>query len=381
MKDRAASYERGVEPYPQPIPLSPELRAAMQPLPKHPDASPSNMRHRSRTTATHQQHGAQRGRDPGVHEMSLWSNPGELSAETPELSAQRRASKGRSGRAASEAAVGSALTIYTNEVRPLRRLSREEERELGARATAGDEQAQHALVLGNLRLVMMAARRYRGSGLDVEDLIQEGNIGLLRATRSYDPNRDIPFANYAMWWIRNAIGIAIANQGRTIRLPAHVRTLTKHLKKAQSALWQQLGRDPTDAEIGDNVGLSADTVTMLHTAMLDPISIFDTSKDEKADLLEFIPDPHAEDVMEAVIRKQSQQALSKALSETLGRINPRLVTVLRLRHGLDPRGPLTLEAIGGILGVNRRRSHQLEHKAYRLLRTPANIRKLTGFLP
>ena len=352
----------------------------MQPSPKHPDASPSNMRHRSRTAVTHQHHVTRRGRDPSVHEMSLWSNPGGWSAEAPELAAQRRASKGRSGRAASESVVGAALGVYTNEVRQLRLLSREEERELGARAAAGDEQAQRALVLGNLRLVMMAARRYRGSGLDVEDLIQEGNIGLLRAARDYDPHRDIPFANYAMWWIRSAIGIAIANQGRTIRLPAHVRTLITRLKKAESALAQQLGRDPTDAEIGAKMGLSADTVTTLHTAMLNPISIYDTSKEQKGDLHAIISDPLAEDAMEAVLRKQSQQALSKALSETLGRLNPRLQTVLRLRHGLDAPGPLTLEAIGGILGVNRRRSHQLEHKAYRLLRSPANIRKLEGFL-
>ncbi len=348
---------------------------ALQPSAKHP---PATRAHRTSATANRHRTVTRSRDDSEVREMSLWSESGATPEEALIRPTPRPAPRGRPDEARSEPGALSAEALFSQEVHRIPLLSREQEREVAERAAGGDEQAQHTLVLSNLRLVMMAARRYRGCGLEHEDLIQEGNIGLLRATRDFDPREGVRFATYAMWWIRNAITIAIANKGRTVRLPAYVHDMIRQLKTAENTLWQQLGREPTRAEIGAKLRLSVDTVDVLHTAMLEPLSLFDISPLEESEML--LPDRHAEDPLDVVCEGQFQQALAQALTEAMGRIPPRLQTVLRLRHGMDVRGPLTLEAIGKILGVNRRRSHQLEHKAYRLLRSPVSIRKLDGFL-
>jgi len=266
--------------------------------------------------------------------------------------------------------------MYLQEVGRLSLLSREQEREVAERAASGDVEAQRALVLGNVRLVIAFARRYYGRGLGLEDLIQEGNLGLLRATQDFDPRREARFATYAAWWIRQAITAAIADRGRTVRLPEHIRAAVRRLRAAEDTLRQQLGREPSRAEIGASMDITAESVGALRAAVDEPVSLDTVGEQQEALLHEIVPDVNAADPADIVCREMCDQALANVLA----RLNPRLQTVLRLRHGLDDRGPLTLEAIGAILGVGRRRTHQLEHKAYRSLRAPANVRRLDGLL-
>lgn len=355
------------------IPIACEWVVGPEQLPR----SPSGARQRGGRMALPDGDGGRHARGRGHR----------LDSHTPEASARpvlADSAMGHGPRAAREAAqrrrdrgrpdlqVGDALTMYVQEIRSIPLLSSEQERDLGGRAASGDADAWRALVLGNVRLVLMWARRFRGHGLDMEDLIQEGNLGLMRAAQSFDPDQGTQFSTYASWWIRQAIHRSIADRGRTVRLPIHIGKAIHQMRKAEDALRQALGREPSPAEIGTGIGVTARRVEELRLAVARTLSMEGTGEEEWSDLCEIVPDPQAVDPQEMVWK----HLRSRALDEALSHLNPRLQTVLRLRHGLDPRGPLTLEQVGKILGVNRRRSHQLEHKAYRILRAPVNIRRL-----
>lgn len=230
------------------------------------------------------------------------------------------------------------------------------------------------LVRANLRLVVWFARVRWRRGLEEEDLIQEGNLGLVRAAETFDPNRGVRFASYALWQIRSAMGRAVADRGRAVRLPVHCHTALRRIRAAEDLLRQRQASEPSAAQVGAWAGMPAQRVDELRVASRDPISLDQLSPAERTFLYDRVRDELAMDPADLV----GAQLCRQSLEETLSRLPPRLQTVLRLRYGLDGRGPLTLEAVGKILGVNRRRSHQLEHKAYRLLRSPANVQQLDG---
>lgn len=326
--------------------------------------------------------GARRGSGPPrraptrvpIRPQAIRANVGEWRAALPTGEGSAGLDPGASvrRRPSPRAEDGSALNMYLREVHEVPLLSREEEHELAVRAASGETCARNMLVQANLRLVVWFARVHWRRGLETEDLIQEGNLGLVRAAETFDPNRGVRFVTHALWHIRGAMGRAVAERGRAVRLPEHCHTALHRIRAAEDLLRQRLASEPSAAQVGAWAGMTAQRVDELRVASRDPISLDQLSPEERTFLYDRVRDELAMDPADLVGARLCRQSLE----ETLSRLPPRLQTVLRLRHGLDGRGPLTLEAVGKILGVNRRRSHQLEHKAYRLLRSPANVQRL-----
>jgi RNA polymerase primary sigma factor len=253
------------------------------------------------------------------------------------------------------------LAGYLGRIGRDRLLAREEELDLGRRARAGDAQARACLIERNLRLVVSVAKRYRGRGLPFEDLIQEGNIGLMKAAQRFDPELGNRFSTYATWWIRQAIGRAIEDKGRAIRLPMHTGEKARKAARTRNELSAQLGREPTDEEVAERLGWTAREVLaaiglLADVASLDrPVS----SEDGAPGLGEFIEDQRASEVPEAVIQDMENALLWKSLEE----MSDRERHVLVRRYGLDEREPATLAELGAELGITRERVRQLQHSA------------------
>jgi RNA polymerase primary sigma factor len=258
------------------------------------------------------------------------------------------------------------LAGYLGRIGKGRLLACEEELDLGRRVRSGDAQAQACLIERNLRLVVSVAKRYRGMGLPFEDLIQEGNIGLMKAAERFDPERGNRFSTYATWWIRQAIGRAIEDKGRAIRLPMHTGEKARKAARTRNELSAQLGREPTDEEVAERLGWTAQEVRaaiglLADVASLDrPVS----SEDGAPGLGEFIEDQRASEVPEAVIRDMENALLWESLEE----MSDRERHVLVRRYGLDEREPATLAELGNELGVTRERVRQLQRNAERRLR-------------
>ena len=256
------------------------------------------------------------------------------------------------------------LAVYLREISRIPLLTREQEVELARRIRAGDETAKQRLIEANLRLVVQVARRYVNRGLALPDLIEEGNIGLLRAVEKYEPERGTRFSTYATWWIRQAVTRALANQARTIRLPVHVEMLLGRYTREHRRLTQALGRTPTAGELAQALGTSEEQVGELEELRLQPVSLDAPLGADTRRLGDTIVD-EAADPAAALTRLLHERAELVAVLDDLA---PNERTVLRRRFGLDGDEPETLEAIGRRLDFSRERVRQIEGAGLRKLR-------------
>ena len=266
---------------------------------------------------------------------------------------------------------------YLKEIGRIPLLGFEGEKELAERMLEGDEDAKTKLVESNLRLVVSIAKKYLGRGMYFLDLIQEGNLGLMKAVEKFDHTKGYKFSTYATWWIRHAITRAIADQARTIRIPVHmVETIHKVTKYSRQML-QELGREPTAEEIGDKIGMSADKVREILKISQDPVSLeTPIGEEEDSHLGDFIPD----DDTPAPADAASSAILREVIERELHTLTPREEHVIKLRFGLYDGRTRTLEEVGKEFDITRERIRQIEAKALRKLRHPSRARHLKGFL-
>ena len=269
------------------------------------------------------------------------------------------------------------VRMYLKEIGRVPLLSADEESALAKRMEAGDEKAQKELAEANLRLVVSIAKRYVGRGMLFLDLIQEGNLGLIKAVEKFDYNKGYKFSTYATWWIRQAITRAIADQARTIRIPVHMVETINKLIRVSRQLLQQLGREPSPEEIAEAMEISVERVREIMKIAQEPVSLeTPIGEEEDSHLGDFIEDQDAPAPAEAA----SFMLLKEQLEEVLDTLTEREERVLRLRFGLDDGRARTLEEVGQNFGVTRERIRQIEAKALRKLRHPSRSRKLNDFL-
>ncbi len=263
----------------------------------------------------------------------------------------------------SQAATVDLLHTYVRQIGDGALLTRAEELDLARRKDMGDEAAKRQLVESNLRLVIAMARAYSSSGVPLLDLIQEGNMGLMRAVEKFDYRRGYKLSTYATWWIRQSMTRAIADQARTIRLPLHVLDLVKKLHRANRALAQKLGRDPLPSELAAELQIPIDRVLELQRTIEDPVSLEGPVGDGESNFADLVEDHNARQPEAAVTRSQREQELRAALDE----LGERTRLVLEARFGLNDREPATLEQVGAEIGVTRERVRQIETRALREL--------------
>ena len=274
-------------------------------------------------------------------------------------------------------AIDDPVKIYLKEIGRVPLLTPEEEHELAERMAKGDPAAKKRLSEANLRLVVSIAKRYGGRGMQFLDLIQEGNLGLIKAVEKFDHTKGFKFSTYATWWIRQAITRAIADQARTIRIPVHmVETITK-VKKTSSQLLHENGHDPTAEEIAERLNIQVDKVREIMRIAQDPVSLeTPIGEEEDSHLGDFIPDDDAPAPAEAA----SLILLKEQLNKILGTLTDREAKVLKLRFGLEDGRSRTLEEVGKEFDVTRERIRQIEAKALRKLRHPSRSKQVKDFL-
>ncbi len=274
-------------------------------------------------------------------------------------------------------AIDDPVKVYLKEIGRVPLLSSEEEIELAMRIMNGDEYAKKRLSEANLRLVVSIAKRYVGRGMQFLDLIQEGNLGLIKAVEKFDYTKGFKFSTYATWWIRQAITRAIADQARTIRIPVHMVETINKVKKVSSQLLHQNGHDPTADEISQALDMPVEKVREIMRVAQEPVSLeTPIGEEEDSHLGDFIPDEEAPAPADAA----SHTLLKEQLGDVLSTLTPREEKVLRLRFGLEDGRPRTLEEVGKEFDVTRERIRQIEAKALRKLRHPSRSKKLKDFL-
>ena len=259
------------------------------------------------------------------------------------------------------------LKLYVRQIGDGRLLTPTEERELARRKDLGDEAAKRRLIECNLRLVMSITRNYTKAGVPLLDLIQEGNMGLIRAVEKFDYRLGFKLSTYATWWIRQAVTRALADQGRTIRLPVHVAEQVRRAQRSRRQLAQKLNRDPSIEEIAADAGFTPERVRELFELVEDPVSLETPVGDGESSVADMIEDITSESPDTAT----NEQARSAELARALDRLNPRMRHVVLRRFGLDGQPPQTLEEVGTDLGITRERVRQLETRALRELRASA----------
>ena len=263
--------------------------------------------------------------------------------------------------------------FYLKEISKIPLLTFEEEKALAIRIANGDEEAVEEMVLHNLRLVVMVAKKYKGCGLPLLDLIQEGNTGLIEGAKKFDLSKGYRFSTYATWWIRQKIGRALSNQSRNIRIPAHIAELTSKIKRAYGPLTQQLGRTPTEEEAAEYIGSDVDKVRVAldisqATASLDvPVG-----EDDDATIGDLQPDNNAVNPYHNLVAEANKEIINSVFDT----LDEREANILKLRFGIDTDHPHTLAEVGEIIGVTRERVRQLEVKALRKMRHPMRQRIL-----
>ena len=269
------------------------------------------------------------------------------------------------------------VKMYLKDIGKVPLLSADEEIDLARRMSEGDEAAKKRLSEANLRLVVSIAKRYVGRGMLFLDLIQEGNLGLMKAVEKFDYQKGFKFSTYATWWIRQAITRAIADQARTIRSPVHMVETINRLTRASRVLLQQLGREPTPSEIAKELNMPEDRVREIQKIAQDPVSLeTPIGEEEDSHLGDFIEDDRATTPSDSV----AFTMLKEQLLGVLDTLTPREEKVLRLRYGIDDGKPRTLEEVGKEFNVTRERIRQIEAKALRKLRHPSRSKKLKDFL-
>ena len=274
-------------------------------------------------------------------------------------------------------AIDDPVRMYLKEIGKVDLLTPDEEIELAKRMLEGDENAKKRLAEANLRLVVSIAKRYVGRGMQFLDLIQEGNLGLIKAVEKFDYTKGYKFSTYATWWIRQAITRAIADQARTIRIPVHmVETINKVIRVSRQLL-QELGHDPSPEEVAEEMHMPVQKVRDILKIALEPVSLeTPIGEEEDSHLGDFIPDEDAPEPAEVA----SFTLLKEQLVEVLGTLTPREEKVLRLRFGIEDGRTRTLEEVGKEFNVTRERIRQIEAKALRKLRHPSRSKKLKDFL-
>lgn len=268
------------------------------------------------------------------------------------------------------------LDLYLREISVYPLLSRQEEIDLALKIQQGDHEALDALVRANLRFVVSVAKKYQNQGVTLPDLINEGNLGLIRAARKFDPARGIKFISYAVWWIKQAILQALAEQGRIVRVPLGRASTLYRIGQFRATLLQELGREPTATEVAENLDLNCDEVehtlslTRRHLSLDAPVAPGHDSR-----LMDYLPDQFAP----LPDNETYERALSSTIEDTLDTLSPREARILRLYFGIDGQEPLTLEEIGDSLGITRERVRQIKEKALSRLRHASRARKLEAF--
>ena len=269
------------------------------------------------------------------------------------------------------------VKVYLKEIGRVPLLSAEEEVELAIRMSEGDVAAKKRLSEANLRLVVSIAKRYVGRGMQFLDLIQEGNLGLIKAVEKFDHTKGFKFSTYATWWIRQAITRAIADQARTIRIPVHMVETINKVKKVNSQLLHENGHEPTNEQIAEKLEMPVEKVREIMRVAQEPVSLeTPIGEEEDSHLRDFIPDEDAPAPSDVA----SHTMLKEQLAEVLSTLTPREEKVLRLRFGLEDGRSRTLEEVGKEFNVTRERIRQIEAKALRKLRHPSRSKKLKDFL-
>ncbi|MBL0938027.1 MAG: sigma-70 family RNA polymerase sigma factor [Gemmatimonadaceae bacterium] len=269
------------------------------------------------------------------------------------------------------------LDQYLRDISAYPLISREEEAELARRIRVGDEEALDKLVRSNLRFVVSVAKKYQNQGVSLSDLINEGNLGLIRAAHKFDETKGIKFISYAVWWIRQAILQALAEQSRIVRVPLNRAGTLHRIGKRANALLQELGREATHAEIADGMDISEEevaktmSISQVHLSLDAPLTPGEDNR-----LLDYLPDtmhPNPED-------QTFDKALTEAIEDSLGSLKEREAKILRLYFGIDEAEPMTLEEIGAQLGITRERVRQIKEKALSRLRHVSRSKSLESFL-
>lgn len=275
------------------------------------------------------------------------------------------------------AKVNDPVRMYLKEIGVVPLLSNEEEKELAIAVENGDLEAKQRLAEANLRLVVSIAKRYVGRGMQFLDLIQEGNMGLMKAVDKFDYSKGFKFSTYATWWIRQAITRAIADQARTIRIPVHMVETINKLVREQRNLLQELGQDPTPEQIAERMDMTPDKVREILKIAQEPVSLeTPIGEEDDSHLGDFIED----EVIENPIDYTTRVVLREQLDEVLDTLTDREENVLRLRFGLDDGKMRTLEDVGKVFNVTRERIRQIEAKALRKLRHPSRSKQLKDFI-
>lgn len=277
-----------------------------------------------------------------------------------------------------QANINDPIKMYFKDIGKVELLTQQQELELGKRMMEGDEEAKRKLIESNLRLVVAFAKRYLGkTSMSFSDLIQEGNLGLIRAVERFDYHRGLKFSTYGTWWIRQAISRAIADQARTIRIPVHMVETINKLARVTRQLWQKLGREPTESEIAQAMGMSEEKISEIRRIALEPTSLeTPTGEEGDSEFYDFVVDENAKSPAENVV----QMMLKEQLLAVIETLTPREQKVIRLRYGLDDAHPRTLEEVGKEFNVTRERIRQIEAKALKKLRNPSRSKKLKDFI-
>ena len=276
-----------------------------------------------------------------------------------------------------ETATTDPVRMYLKEIGKIPLLSAEEEIELAKKISEGDENAKKRMVEANLRLVVSVAKHYLGRGMQLLDLIQEGNMGLLKAVEKFDYTKGYKFSTYATWWIRQSITRAVADQARTIRIPVHMVETINRVSRTSRALVQELGREPTLAEISTELGISEEKIAEVMKIAQDPVSLeTPVGEEDDSHLGDFVSDNEVAEPAESA----SYNMLRQQLNDVMQTLTPRECKVLRLRFGLEDGRAHTLEEVGKEFDVTRERVRQIEAKALRKLRHPSRSKLLKDFL-
>ncbi len=301
----------------------------------------------------------------------------QVSLSDIDLSTVPGETSGGSADSSDSVSIDDPVKLYLKEIGRVPLLTSEEEIELAIRIKNNDEQAKKRLSEANLRLVVSIAKRYVGRGMQFLDLIQEGNLGLIKAVEKFDYTKGFKFSTYATWWIRQAITRAIADQARTIRIPVHMVETINKVKKVSSQLLHKNGHEPTAEEIAEELDMPVEKVREIMRVAQEPVSLeTPIGEEEDSHLGDFIPDEEAPAPADAA----SHTLLKEQLAEVLSTLTPREAKVLSLRFGLEDGHPRTLEEVGKEFDVTRERIRQIEAKALRKLRHPTRSKKLKDFL-